>query len=346
MVMSDIEEALALYEYSFPPELIANTPASPRESARLMIYDRAHNQVCYDTFDNITSYVPQGAVMVFNRTKVIPAKCTLKKKTGGTIGALFLEEKSDTISILASGSFQQGDLLEWVEGHTFTVLQRDQKEAILQPSFPMKDLMALLEKFGEMPLPPYIKNSPLTEEQKRREYQTIFAKKKGSVAAPTAGLHFSKELIKKIEQYGCQVAFITLHVGLGTFAPITEAQWQKKELHTEYYEIDHVTANLLNDAKADNRPILAVGTTTVRALESSFQDGAIVSGQGSTNLFITEDRMPRFVDGLITNFHVPRSSLLMLVSAFTGREKLFELYRQAIAEKMRLFSFGDGMLIV
>ncbi len=207
-------------------------------------------------------------------------------------------------------------------------------------------MISLLSEYGETPLPPYMKNSPLSELQRRTEYQTVFAKTEGSVAAPTAGLHFSENLIKKIEQSGRSVAYITLHVGLGTFAPLTEENWLQKGLHREYYEIDASTAEILTKAKSEGRKIIAVGTTTVRALESEVKDNSITAGSGSTNLFITEGTPLKFVDHLITNFHVPRSSLLMLVSALTGREKLLEIYRKAIKERMRLFSFGDGMLIL
>lgn len=340
------DKLIASYDYQFPPELIANAPAHPRESARLLIYDRNTEKVSFDTFENICDYLPKNAVLVFNRSRVIPAKFTLKKKTDGSIGALFLEEKFGLVRVLASGSFTIGDTLTWVGKHSFLVKERSEKEAILEPNFPVSDLINLLEQYGQTPLPPYIKNSPLTESERREEYQNVFAEDNGSVAAPTAGLHFSETLIKKVEQSGRGVAYLTLHVGLGTFAPLTEENWLRKGLHREYYDIDKHTAETLNTAKSENRPIIAVGTTTVRTLESALQSGKVTSGQGSTTLFLTEDSPIHCVDGLITNFHVPHSSLLMLVSAFTGREKLLKIYERAIAEKMRLFSFGDGMLIL
>ncbi len=339
-------ELLAAYDYSFPPELIAKEPASPRDSARLLIVDRKTDTVSFDVFNTIANYLPKNAVLVLNRTKVIPAKFSFRKITGGGISALLLSVQSETITVLASGTLKQGDKLIWQMGHSFTVVARNQQEAFLKPSFPMSDLRELLEKFGETPLPPYMKDSPLSEDRRRYEYQTVYAQEEGSVAAPTAGLHFTKDLITNIEQSGRIIAEVTLHVHLGTFAPLREDQWKTKKLHTEQYSIDAKTVSVLNESKAMGRPIVAVGTTTVRALESASNEKTIVRPSGATDLFLSEESPLHFVDHLITNFHVPRSSLLMLVSAFTGREKLLAIYKQAIEEKMRLFSFGDAMLIL
>lgn len=354
--MTTFSSVLASYDYTLPLGLIAKEPASPRDSARLLIYNRKNQAVAFDRFSNIIDYLPENAVLVFNRTKVIPAKLTLRKITGGAVSALLLSVQPGTLTVLASSTLKQGDKLIWQGGHSFTVLVRNNQEALLQPSFPITDLRDLLDKFGETPLPPYLKDSPLSETERRREYQTVFASENGSVAAPTAGLHFTEELIKKIaqpctrrgtgEQSGRGIAYVTLHVHLGTFAPLTEEQWKLKTLHTEHYYIDDQTASLLNEAKSKGRPVIAVGTTTVRTLESASDGSALVRLNGSTSLFLTEESKLHFVDHLITNFHVPKSSLLMLVSAFTGREKLLELYDQAIKERMRFFSFGDGMMVV
>jgi S-adenosylmethionine:tRNA ribosyltransferase-isomerase len=311
-----------------------------------MIYNRKKDLIELDTFTNLLQYLPQDCVLVLNQTKVIPAKFTLKKETGGTVGALFLEEKSEQIIVLASGKLHKGDTLFWGDHCSFEVMERNEKEAYLKPSIPLTDFKKLLEEFGETPLPPYMKDSPLTEERRRAEYQTVYAEDKGSVAAPTAGLHLTKELIKKIEQSGKVVAYVTLHVNLGTFAELTEEKWKAKKLHHESYSIDQKTADMLNEAKKDGKTIIAVGTTTVRTLESAQENGELKKLQGSTDLFLTEHSQIHFTDALITNFHVPKSSLLMLVSAFTGREKLLKLYNKAINERMRFFSFGDGMLIL
>ncbi len=358
MMNKSLNDLLALYDYDFPQELIANEPIYPRDGAKLLVYDRheldrasapdapTDSTVAFDTFKNITDYLPKNAVLVFNRTKVIPARIHLTKGTGGVIEALYLEKVGNAIRVMASGKMNVGDGLAWKDGHSFMVMERDGKYATLKPSFPLDNLYHLLDQYGETPLPPYIKNSPLTEADRRREYQTVYAKDAGSVAAPTAGLHFTPALIKQIQAHGCTVAYVTLHVNLGTFAPLTEEHLQAKKLHEEWYEIDPDTITLLNKAKAEGRPIIAVGTTTVRTLESATENEKLTTESGITDIFISEHDQLKFVDGLITNFHVPRSSLLMLVSAFTGREKLLDLYRQAIEKKFRLFSFGDGMLIL
>lgn len=354
--MSDVlDSLLAPYDYQLPSELIATAPAHPRDSARLLIYDRSMGDVHFDTFANITNYLPKNAVLVFNRTKVIPARMELKKDTGGGVEALYLGESGGQLKVMASGKIAAGDTLTWEGGHSFTVKERDGKYATLLPSFPLSELHTLLEQYGETPLPPYIKDSPLSEAERRTEYQTVYAKDEGSVAAPTAGLHFTPELLEKIKAHGCDIAYVTLHVNLGTFAPVTAEDIAQKKLHTEYYEIEKRVAEFLNIAKSQDRPIIAVGTTTVRTLESAavLPDAESESGfptlehlKGSTNIFLTEDDYMKFTDSLITNFHVPKSSLLMLVSAFTGREKLMDLYEQAKNEKMRFFSFGDGMMVL
>lgn len=345
--MSDnLDAILAPYNYELPSELIAESPASPRDSARLLVYNRASDAVEFSTFHHIVQYLPKNAVLVFNQTKVFPARFRVTKKTGGSIEALYIETVDENVKVMASGKMAAGDVLSWEDGHTFTVHERDGKYAVLTPSFPLTDLHSLLMQYGETPLPPYIKDSPLSEAERRSEYQTVYATKEGSVAAPTAGLHFTPELIEEIKGAGIDVAYVTLHVNLGTFAPVTDEHIKEKRLHEESYDIDEDTAAFLNTAKREGRPIIAVGTTSVRTLESACVNGQLNNMRGTTSIFITEDDSIQFVDGLITNFHVPKSSLLMLVSAFTGREKLMSLYSQAIKEKCRFFSFGDGMLIV
>lgn len=341
-----LDDVLAPFDYTLPPQLIAQSPAEPRDSAKLLVFNRATNDTQFDTFNNIITYLPENCVLVFNRTKVFPARMRLKKATGGAASALYIAKEGDAIRALAEGKLKAGDVLTWEDGHTFTVMKRDGKEVVLTPSFPMGELMSLLEKYGETPLPPYIKESPLSETERRSEYQTVFAKENGSVAAPTAGLHFTEDLLAHIEQSGRAVRYVTLHVNLGTFAPVTDEHWKQKKLHEEWYEIDDETAAFLNEAKKAGRPIIAVGTTSVRTLESATTDHRLTKLSGVTNIFITEHDSLKFTDGLITNFHVPRSSLLMLVSAFVGREKLLDLYAQAIEKKFRFFSFGDGMMIV
>lgn len=348
----NLDDVLAPFDYSFPEHVIAQSPANPRDSAKLLIHNRTTQETSFDIFRNIIEYLPEHCVLVFNQTKVFPARFHLTKETGGKIGALYIEQKGKHLRVMADGKIKAGDKLLWADEHFFMVEERDGKYAVLTPSFPMENLRSLLEAHGETPLPPYIKESPLTEEQRRAEYQTVYATQNGSVAAPTAGLHFTEELIKKIEQSGRHVRYVTLHVNLGTFAPLTDEHWQEKRLHQEWYEIDPDTAALLNKAKREHQPIIAVGTTTVRTLESACLPDdrtptqTLIRLSGITDIFITENDTLQFVDGLITNFHVPRSSLLMMVSALTGRETLLDLYKQAIEKDFRFFSFGDGMLIL
>lgn len=344
--MTTPENILSLYDYELPTHLIARSPAHPRDSAKLLVYNRATNEISFDVFRNIIKFLPPNAVLVFNQTKVIPARLQLTKTSGGAVEALYLGTEQNLLKVMASGKIAAGDTLNWEAGQSCTVRERNGKYALLEPSFPLGEFHTLMERYGETPLPPYIKNSPLSEAQRRSEYQTVYAKEEGSVAAPTAGLHFTNELIEQLQTHGFETAYVTLHVNLGTFAPVTEEHLRQKKLHEEYYEIDADTAAKLNQAKAEGRPIIAVGTTSVRTLESATVDKQLRTLNGVTDIFLTEDNTLQFVDGLITNFHVPQSSLLMLVASLVGREKLLDLYKQAIAQEFRFFSFGDAMLIV
>ena len=342
--MATPEDILAAYDYRFPEALIAQEPARPRDAARLMVYDRAADETTLDTFAAIDEYLLERSVVVFNETKVLPARMTLSAD-GKDADVLCLKQDGDALRVMAPRAVQPGTTFAWA-GHALECVERDGKEALLKPSFPIDATVPLLEEFGKTPLPPYIEAKTMTEDERRSEYQTVFAKNPGSVAAPTASLHFTPELIERIKAAGHDVCYVTLHVGLGTFAPLTEEQIRSRALHEETYFIDEATADFLNRAKEEGRPIVAVGTTTVRALESAAVEGtAITNRYGATTLFLSPDNPPRFVTSLVTNFHVPKSSLLMLVAGFVGRNTLMKLYQKAIAEKFRLFSFGDGMLI-
>lgn len=341
-----MKKLLSQYNYIFPPELIAQKPASPRDSAKLLIYNRKNKQVFFDTFSNIGNYLPKNAVLVLNQTKVIPARLTVTKTTGGSARILFLGQTKKTITALSDRQLTIGSQVTFGNNQSLLVTGKNENTYTLQTTIAPAAFQKLLLMYGTTPLPPYIKHSPLSERQARNEYQTVFAKTPGSIAAPTASLHFTKRLLAQLKKQGVAIEYITLHVGLGTFATLTDKQLKTKKLHSEYYSIDHKTAQRLNTYKKAGRPIIPVGTTAVRALESaSDKTGGLTKNSGTTTLFIQEKDKLKFADGLITNFHVPQSSLLMLVSAFVGRKKLLELYRQAIQKKYRLFSFGDGMLI-
>ncbi len=335
------------YNYSFPANLIANKPSFPRENARLLVYSRKTKQVKLDTFKNIGKYLPENCVLVLNQTKVIPARLEVAKPTGGKARILFLSQEKNLISALSDRKLEIGSTITFGKTHKLVVVDKKTNQYILKTTASQTAFQKLLVKYGTTPLPPYIKNSPLTEKQARQEYQTVFAKTLGSVAAPTASLHFTKKLLSQLKQQGVKLEYITLHVGLGTFASLSDKNIKQKKLHSEFYKIDPKTAERLNKYKQLGYQIIPVGTTAVRSLESAAnKQGKLTKLSGHTTLFIQEADQHNFVDSLITNFHVPQSSLLMLVSSFVGRKKLLELYALAIKKKFRLFSFGDGMLII
>jgi len=342
----NFEKFLKLYDYSVPTELIAKKPARPRDSAKLLVYNRQTKKVFFDKFVNLIKYLPEKAVLVFNDTKVLPARLAVKKETGGLARILYIGQSAGKLEFLSDRNLNIGSKVSVNSKIFFVVKRQIGSHYFLKSSFPINRTFEVLEKYGLIPIPPYIKNSPLSEKELRKEYQTIFAARKGSVAAPTASLHFTKRLTDKIKKSGRQIVFVTLHVNLGTFAPLSEENLKKSKLHTEYYAISRKSSDILNKAKKSGQPVIAVGTTAARALESATQRGALKKFSGKTDIFIKENDKIKFVDGLITNFHVPKSSLMMLVSAFIGRKKLLEIYRKAINKKMRFFSFGDGMMAV
>jgi S-adenosylmethionine:tRNA ribosyltransferase-isomerase len=370
--MKKLEEILTEYDYSFDRKMIANEPAEPRDSAKLLVYQKTGDGARFDTFANIGKYLPKGAVLVLNDTKVFPARLHVKRKTGGRVEVFYVgtnhptpppaggysseEREGGTILALANHFLEIGEKVFLNDKIFFEVIEKKDTIYTLRPSFPIGDVQKIFQKYGETPIPPYIKNTKLTEAELREKYQTVFAKNTGSVAAPTASLHFTKRLLAKLKKQGIQIEFVTLHVNLGTFAPLTEKAFKIGKLHSEWYEVPEKTAKSLMRAKKEGRPIIAVGTTAVRTLEewvtkspqglpSGNSPRVVLGGNGETRLFIRGGYKFRFIDGIITNFHVPKSSLLMLVSAFVGREKLFELYQEAMARDFKLFSFGDGMLI-
>jgi S-adenosylmethionine:tRNA ribosyltransferase-isomerase len=344
-IVMNLEKLLKKYDYSFPPELIAQKPAAPRDAARLLVYDRKTREEQYDTFANIGKYLPSRSVMVFNETKVIPARLTVYKETGGKVNLLYIGHHG-LVTVMADRKLEIGATLSLAPKLSFRVMRHDGKCYGLRALFPLKGIFEVLEKYGTTPIPPYIKHSPLSEKKLRKEYQAVFAKLRGSVAAPTASLHFTKPLIAKLKKQGIDTVRAMLHVGLGTFAPLTQGHLDRGKLHVEHYSISKSAGAFLNKAKKEGRPIVAVGTTVARTLESaSDAKGKLMRFQGDTDLFIQEGYRWKFVDALVTNFHVPRSSLLMLVAAFISRAKILELYKKATAKRFRLFSFGDGMLV-
>ncbi|MBN1265759.1 MAG: tRNA preQ1(34) S-adenosylmethionine ribosyltransferase-isomerase QueA [Anaerolineales bacterium] len=334
------------FSYELPPEQIAQRPANPRDSSRLLVLDRTSGAVSHNIFHNLPEFLNTGDVLVFNDTRVLPARLKARKiPTGGQVEILLLKQiSSDTWEALAGGKrVKPGMQLEITPTLQAEILEEHSRSRrIVRFS---SDIVPLLEDIGEMPLPPYI-HEPL---QSNDEYQTMFARQNGSAAAPTAGLHFTQPLLEKIRTRGVKLAAVTLHVGLDTFAPVTEQDPQEHTIHTEWCSLSEDTAALLRATRANGGRIFAVGTTTTRVLETAAAHATnpdwITSFTGPTDLFILPGFQFKVVDSLITNFHLPRSTLLMLVSAFAGRERILNTYQLARQMDYRFYSFGDAMLI-
>ncbi|MFA6050787.1 MAG: tRNA preQ1(34) S-adenosylmethionine ribosyltransferase-isomerase QueA [Candidatus Paceibacterota bacterium] len=341
------------YDYNLPKELVAQKPAEPRDSARLMIYDTKTGSVSFDVFRNIGKYLPTPALLVFNDTRVLPARMFALDSEGVQREILVLvNEVVSEYSFLAlvRGKTQIGDVFT-LTGERFEVIKVEEKVVTLNTSLSKVELEKFLEKYGTTPLPPYIKDHQMKEDELRLRYQTVFSANGRAAAAPTASLHFTEEVLESLHKKGLEKTFVTLNVGLGTFAPITEENVKEKKLHKEYLEVFSSSSEKIRSAKESSIPVVAVGTTVVRTLESASEE--ILSGKESlkeTDLFIQPGFDFKVVDHLITNFHVPKSSLLMLVDAFLAHKKakrgILELYEEAKKEKMRFFSFGDSMLIL
>ena len=336
------------FDYELPKELIAQTPLKVRDSSRLLVLDKNNGDIVHEHFNNIIDYLHEGDVLVLNDTKVIPARLIgAKEETGAVIELLLLkdlgEDKWECLSKPAKRlkigtivSFGNGELKARVvdkfdEGLTHVELLYD------------GILMEILDRLGSMPLPPYIHEK--LEENDR--YQTVYAKNIGSAAAPTAGLHFTPQLLEDIKNKGVIVTYVTLHVGLGTFRPVEVENILDHHMHSEFYVMDNDTANILNSAKEDGRRIIAVGTTSTRTLETiaTNNNGRFIATSGNTEIFIYPGYEFKAIDCLITNFHLPKSTLVMLVSALAGKENILNAYREAVNEKYRFFSFGDAMFI-
>ncbi len=336
------------FYYDLPEELIAQTPIEPRSASRMLILDRKSGEVGHSHFYNLCSYLKKGDLLVLNDSRVLPARIYGEKEDNGTfIEFLLLEQKENMVweilcrpgkkaKIGTRFSFGNGKL----RAEITDVLVDGNRIARFECE---GSLFAVLDEIGQMPLPPYIKEKLKDKER----YQTVYANEIGSAAAPTAGLHFTKELMSEVEAMGVNIAYVTLHVGLGTFRPVKEEMVLDHKMHSEHYELPERTAKLINETKANGGRVIAVGTTSCRTLESvaAFK-GEIVPCDGFTDIFIYPGYEFKVLDGLITNFHLPESTLIMLVSAFAGYDNTMNAYRIAVDEKYRFFSFGDCMLIV
>ena len=334
------------YDYELPEELIAQTPAEPRDSSRLLVYDRATGNREHRIIRDIKEYLRPGDVLVVNNTKVLPARLYAYTKNGGKVEVLLLKRRDLNeweVLVRPGKKAKVGAELIVSEELSLTVVDRtDTGERIVRFHFDgvFEDI---LSRLGSMPLPPYI-HEKLKDKDR---YQTVYCKTDGSAAAPTAGLHFTQELLAEIRAMGVEIAEVLLHVGLGTFRPVKEEDLTHHVMHSEFYKVDERAAEIVNAAKREGRRVIAVGTTSVRTLETvADEQGMLRPCSGDTSIFIYPPYRFKCVDALITNFHLPESTLIMLVSAFMGREQCLSVYREAVEERYRFFSFGDAMMIV
>lgn len=331
------------FNYDLPEELIAQTPASPRDSARMLAYNSKEDKVEHKIFRDIIDYLTPNDVLVINNTRVIPARLYANKVTGAKIEVFLLKRLNLTdyeVLMRPAKKAPVGTKLIFSENLHCEVIENQEEIGgrIIRFNVGEGTLEEELDRIGEVPLPPYI-HEKLEDDE---EYQTIYSKISGSSAAPTAGLHFTEELMQKIKEKGVQIEEVTLQVGLGTFRPVSEENALEHKMHSEEIVVSSEVAERLNKAKAEGKRIIAVGTTTVRTLESAaVKKGYIEPCKKETNIFIYPGVDLKFVDALITNFHLPESTLIMLVSAFIGREKTLQIYNEAVKEKYRFFSFGD-----
>lgn len=334
------------FYYDLPEELIAQTPATPRDSSRLLVYDRTKRNIEHRIFRDVTEYLKSGDVLVINNTKVLPARLYAHTQNGGAVEVLLLKRLDiDTWEVLVKPGKKctVGKKLVVSDELSLTVQSvTDSGERIVKFEFDGV-FEEILDRVGNMPLPPYIKQKL----KDKNRYQTVYAKYDGSAAAPTAGLHFTPELLKKIKDMGVEIVEVLLHVGLGTFRPVKEEIITDHKMHSEYYEVSETAAAKINSAKREGRRIIAVGTTSVRTLESATdENGVVIPQKGNTQIFIYPPYKFKCVDALITNFHLPESTLIMLVAAMCGREEILSVYETAVREKYRFFSFGDAMLVL
>ncbi len=350
---------LSDYDYDLPEGLIAQAPCDTRSRSRLMRIQRDTHAISHDRFDHLPELLVPGDLLVANNTRVIPARLFGRKATGGRVEVLIIDYARGMQHLEKTGSFQceclvraskmpkTGSVLYFTESMTGQVVSV--KEGICEIRFSGgKKFIAYMKSAGSLPLPPYIKRDPETgpAAEDQENYQTVYAQNDGAVAAPTAGLHFTRPLIHQLAQQQIDMVHITLHVGYGTFVPVRVDDIREHRIHSEYFSLSVAAAQKINDAKLHGRRVVAVGTTSVRTLEYAADDqGCVSPGSGMCDLYIYPGFRFRCVDAMITNFHLPESTLLMLVSAFYDRERMLQAYAEAVAEKYRFFSYGDAMLI-
>lgn len=343
--MSEIDfTKKSTYFYNLPEELIAQSPVEPRDTSRLLAYNIDNKTIEHKHFYNIIDYLKKGDVLVLNNTRVIPCRLLgIKEETGAQVEIFLIKRINNTDwECLAKPAkrLKQGTIVKFNDELSCEILEDNDIGGKNVRFIFAGAFEEILDRVGVMPLPPYIKKK--LEDKER--YQTVYSKFNGSTAAPTAGLHFTQELLQKIRDKGVEICFVLLHVGLGTFRPVKTESILNHDMHREYYEVTDAVADTINKAKIEKRRIIAVGTTSVRTLESANKNGVVVAGKNSTKLFCYPPYKFKVVDALITNFHLPESTLIMLVSAFAGYKDTMNVYSTAVKEKYRFFSFGDACL--
>ena len=344
--MEKVQYKKSDFYYDLPEERIAQTPAEPRDSSRLLVYDRKTKKIEDKIFRDITEYLQEGDVLVVNNTKVIPARMYALTEHGGVVEVLLLKRYDlNTWEVLMRPGKKGKIGVKMTIGDELSFTVKDITESgerIVEFSYE-GTFEDILSKVGTMPLPPYIREK--LENQAR--YNTVYSKVDGSAAAPTAGLHFTDGLLQKLKEKGVQIAEVLLHVGLGTFRPVSEDIITDHKMHSEYYSIGETAAEIINKAKREGRRVIAVGTTSVRTLESvADEKGMVRACSGNTQIFLYPPYQMKCVDALITNFHLPESTLIMLVACLTGREEILDVYKYAVEKEYRFFSFGDACLIL
>jgi len=339
------------FSYELPDELIARFPMAERSQSRLLCLDRSSGAMQHRVFSEIVELIQPGDLLVFNNTRVIPARLYGHKSSGGKVEVLVErllgdssgEKKECLAHVRASKSLKPGALITLENNKTLEMIRRDGELFLLRYNG-NGSFLELLEEQGHMPLPPYIDRSD--ELSDRTRYQTVYGNIPGAVAAPTAGLHFDEALLAKLKNKGVAFGYVTLHVGAGTFQPVRVENIADHKMHSEWFSVDKKLCEQVKETRQKGRRVIAVGTTSVRCLESAFKEGTLQAVSGETDIFITQRNQFHVTDALITNFHLSESTLLMLVSAFAGKEKIVTAYREAIEKKYRFFSYGDAMFVV
>ena len=332
------------FDYDLPQELIAQTPVEPRDSSRLLVMDKHTGALEHRHFYNLPEYLKPGDLLVFNDTRVMPARLHGVKSTGAHVEVFLLTRKNANdweVLVKPGKKLRPGAEIRFSDELSCEILDTTDFGGRIAHFKYNGIFEEILDRLGETPLPPYIHEKLADKER----YQTVYNRELGSAAAPTAGLHFTKELLQKIKDMGCEEVFVTLNVGLGTFRPVSEERVEDHKMHSEFYTVSQEAADAINKAKREGRRIIAVGTTSVRTLESAGATGVMKAGGNWTNIFIYPGYQYKFVDALVTNFHLPQSTLIMLVAALTSREMILNAYKVAVQEKYRFFSFGDAMFI-